>query len=111
MGIDIEVIDSKVPVEATARWLPRPRCVAVEQAQPCDRAEVFFRQWTAYEAEVKTTGEGLGGLRSPGREPLEVRWPAAPDGYAVAVAACGAVRSVVPAMWQSVDDLKGDRLR
>lgn len=100
VGVDIERIDRSLPVEALARRLPHERSLAVQRAHPCNRAQAFFRQWTAHEAEVKTTGEGLARFRQSPKA-LTVHWPAAPAGYAVAVAARGRVRSVKPAAWEA----------
>lgn len=66
IGVDIEVPDREVDVEGVAARFFHPDEAALLSAQsPPERQRHFFRLWTAKEAMLKMTGQGLaGGLDS-----------------------------------------------
>lgn len=60
LGIDLEFIDRRADIAALARTCLTPAETAVLQALPeAARAARFFAFWTAKEARMKLTGEGL----------------------------------------------------
>ena len=60
VGVDIELLDRKADIESL-----RSQCLTVRESKlfdevaPAEQAELFFRIWTAKEARMKLSGEGL----------------------------------------------------
>ena len=60
VGLDIEFIDRQVNITGLAQTCLTPHEVAVLDGLPmADRAHRFFAFWTAKEARMKLTGEGM----------------------------------------------------
>jgi 4'-phosphopantetheinyl transferase len=69
LGVDVEYHRLR-DVESLARRFFSPRELATLQALPkSDRPTRFFQLWTAKEAYLKATGEGLSGLSE-----IEIEW-------------------------------------
>ena len=68
VGVDVERVDPTIDIGLLARhWLsPRERRVSGALGGD-ERAIHFFTCWTALEARVKATGEGLAGAEASGR--------------------------------------------
>jgi 4'-phosphopantetheinyl transferase len=60
LGLDVEFIDRQVDIAGLAQTCLTPREAAVLDTLPeADRAARFFAFWTAKEARMKLTGEGM----------------------------------------------------
>lgn len=68
VGVDVERTDRRVALEDVARRVFRPAELdAILSAPEAERRDLFFRTWTAREALVKVTGEGMFTLSLPAR--------------------------------------------
>ncbi len=60
VGIDIEQIDPGISVQAVAeRFFSQSESVALRDAPPEQRTDLFFTAWTRKEAYVKARGDGI----------------------------------------------------
>jgi 4'-phosphopantetheinyl transferase len=78
IGLDIETVAAKSDLDLVAReqFSPRERA-ELQRLSPDLRLEAFYRGWTAKEALVKATGEGLSSLLPRMTVELDPRLPAA----------------------------------
>lgn len=89
VGVDVERIKPRRDLIALAdRALRADDAAAVRDAEPEERAEVFYGRWTEHEARVKCLGTGIAAAAET-HEPVAVRKLEVGPGFAAAVAVAG----------------------
>jgi 4'-phosphopantetheinyl transferase len=65
IGIDVEALDQRVPLQVAQRYFSEREIAALHALEPEEQPRRFLRLWTLKEAYLKALGEGLsGGLDS-----------------------------------------------
>ena len=65
IGIDVELLDRRVPVDLAPRYFSASEVAALQALSPEEQPRRFLRLWTLKEAYLKAVGKGLsGGLDS-----------------------------------------------
>ena len=66
VGVDVEKFDTQLePLTLARQFLPAEQVDVLRQTPACRQRRVFFRAWTATEARLKMTGEGLTSVLEP----------------------------------------------
>lgn len=87
VGIDCEVLRPRADLVAVARRMFSPEAVRALLATPeAERLPVFYRAWTALEADSKSDGRGLFRHRPPGARPPQIEHLIPAPGHIAAVA-------------------------
>lgn len=101
IGVDCELMRPRIDIDGVARRMFAPAVLDTLAATPePQRREVFYRAWTALEADAKTDGRGLFRARAEGAAPPAIINVRPAPGYMAAVA-----RASLPPVdaWQTWD--------
>jgi len=97
VGVDVEKIDPQLePLPLARQFLPASQVEILRQTPAGRRRRAFFRAWTATEARLKMTGEGLTSLCEPSalRHNETLRRFTVARGYLGAMAAAGQIGEI-----------------